>query len=483
MQLPAFIGGSFESLASTVESEHTINFYVESMESEGSTSKKILLPTPGVSQLVEHGSGLVGRGHYFLNGREFAVIGSDFVEIDENGTVTDRGDVAVNANPATIVGNGDAGGQILITSGGTAYVFTLATNAFAAVGSPPWSTATMCGMLDGYGLILDSDDSRLWVSALQDFSSWSASQFAERNLAADRWVSMKVLGRYIYLLGQQTSEVWYNVGSASSFPFAPYATGLMQAGISAPFSATVVGETLCWLSQTKDGGPKVVSTSGFSPEKLSSTALESDLGRYANLTDAIGDTYTDLGHTFYLLTFIEDDITWAYDMSSQTWAQRGTWVSADNEFTAWAPRYHAYAFGQHRMLDAGSGKVFRLGIEYPNDANGSPVVRLRRAPVLEYENKRVYYSSFELDLEPGLGLSSGQGSDPQVMMRFSNDGGKTWSAETMRSAGAQGQYGKRVRWTRCGMGRRRVFEVRFSDPIPWRISNAYIEAIPEGGRR
>lgn len=64
---------------------------------------------------------------------------------------------------------------------------------------------------------------------------------------------------------------------------------------------------------------------------------------------------------------------------------------------------------------------------------------------------------------------------PQMMMRFSDDGGWTWGVERMGSAGKTGQYGTRVHWHRLGTARRRVFEVSVTDPVPWRITNAYVD--------
>jgi hypothetical protein len=158
---------------------------------------------------------------------------------------------------------------------------------------------------------------------------------------------------------------------------------------------------------------------------------------------------------------------------------------ADGAYSALRPRFHAYAFNQHRMLDSDTGALYRMSSSISTDVGGAGIRRLRRAPALVKENQRVFYSAFELDLEPGLGLVTGQGSDPQVMARWSDDGGKTWGSERMRSAGALGQYGRRVRWNRCGSGRRRVFEVAVSDPIPWRVTGAWLtlgQSI-EGGAR
>lgn len=641
MQLPDFIGGTFQSLALTAEQEWTCNWYVANMESPGATSRKALLPWPGVLSIGSYSGAGVGRGHYTVNGREFAVIGSAFVEIDQAGGVTSRGTVAEDGNPATIVANGDAGGQLLITSGANAYSYDLTTNTLAAVALLA-GISTQGDMLDGYGLVLDTASSTLYVSDLIDVTTWSASQVARRSLAPDPWTAMKVLGRMVWLFGQSTSEVWYNVGAASSFPFAPYAGGLViQYGCAAAFSPAKAGETLCWLAQDPAGGPCVMKMTGSSPERISTQAMEETISRYGTISDAVGDSWSYLGHTFYSLTFVAEGITWVYDLTSQTWIQVGTWISEDGEFESWRPRFHSWAFGQHRFLDSGSASVYQMTEESVLDVEDREIRRVRRAPILEYENERVCYPYFELDIEPGQGLvgedeygdnlitnygfevdltgwtnsgpsssvrtttaaevyegvgalqlngslalygarytevtvqpsttyrvrvamrgggaANGAGTvsmrisctdtgnyltstgewdatataalshnirvttyevysitftteatagtlrmevkafapsasyrgnvdnvfieqvtfdasaEPQVMLRWSNDAGRTWGPESQRSVGAIGEYSKRVRWNRCGQGRRRVFEVSTSDRFKPRITNAYIE--------
>ena len=132
------------------------------------------------------------------------------------------------------------------------------------------------------------------------------------------------------------------------------------------------------------------------------------------------------------------------------------------------------------MLDGGTPTVYRMASNLVTDVDGREIRRMRRAPAISRENQRVFYAAFELDLENGLGTLAGQGEDPQVMLRWSNDGGRTWGPETWRGAGKQGEYRKRVRWNRLGMARRRVFEVATSDPIPWRLVGAYLTLGPGG---
>lgn len=101
---------------------------------------------------------------------------------------------------------------------------------------------------------------------------------------------------------------------------------------------------------------------------------------------------------------------------------------------------------------------------------------LRRSPVQSSENRRIVHQYLNIDFQPAVGLSSGQGSDPQAMMRWSDDGGLTWGNELWRSMGKIGSTFWRAVWWRLGMARNRVYEVSGSDPVKTVIHDAYIQA-------
>jgi hypothetical protein len=444
------------------------------MESPGATSSTALYPTPGV-ETIATATTQPGRGHFFEREREFAVCGATLWEIGEFGTPTNRGTVAIGADPATICSNGDGGGELFITSGGNGYVYNLAANTLTQIAALD-GKATMGDFLDGYFLCLDAATSTFFISKLLDGTTWATGlDFAQRSTASDPWVSMKVLGRYVWLFGEVTSEVWFDSG-ASPFPFAAHPSGLVQYGIAAPFSVARTENALVWLGSSGVGNCYVLRASGFTAETVSNYALQSVLAGYIRVSDAIADTYNDLGHTFYVISFPGANATWAWDAQTGDWAERGTWEVANNRFNAWSPRFHVLAFGEHRILDSASGAIYRLGSTFPQDAGGVAIRRLRRAPALTAENERIFYAGFELDMEPGVGLASGDEHDvnPQVMMRMSNDGGKTWGPEMMRAAGQIGAYKTRVRWSRLGASRRRVFEVSVTAGVPWRITDAFL---------
>jgi hypothetical protein len=475
MQFPQFIGGSYESQALTADCERTINLYVEYLEAEGATSKRALYPTPGVEEITSHTTA-PGRAHFFMNSREFAVIGIKLIEIDIHGTVTERGTVALGGNPATISSNGDGGDELFITSGSNGYIFTLSTNVLTQVAALN-GKATMGAHLDGYFLALDSATSTLYCSNLLDGTTWdTGTDFAQRSGQPDPWNALIVAAPYIWLFGEQTTELWYNTGAA--FPFAPHPSGRLPYGCAAAFSPAVSGQDVLWLGTTKEGGERVYRASGFTPESVTTQALETALGDYTVVSDAVSDMYSEDGHTFYMLHFPTQNITHCYDSKTRLWHERGTWIPNENGFNVWRPRWHVYAYGEHRMLDAETGAIYRMSTSLATDVDGRAIRRLRRAPAPQKENNLIIYPGFQVDIEPGLGTTSGQGADPVVMGRWSNDGGKTWGTERMRSIGKTGEFSKRVRWDRTGSGRRRVFEVSITDPVPCRITDAYLTPDP-----
>jgi hypothetical protein len=89
------------------------------------------------------------------------------------------------------------------------------------------------------------------------------------------------------------------------------------------------------------------------------------------------------------------------------------------------------------------------------------------------------YLTFDMAVIPAT--TGIQGSDPEAMLRWSDDGGHTWSNEHWSKMGAIGQYGRRVFWRRLGMTmklRDRVYEVSGTDPVKIAIVGAELLLSP-----
>jgi len=477
MLYPGFVGGSASSSQPFHDGERTVNFYVEQGQGDGGKSREILVPIPGMASFATAAVASTGRGSFAMDGRAFVVIGQTVYEEFASGMLTSRGTVAIDGNPATICSNGDGGGQLLITSGGRLYIFDLTANTLTEIAVS--FSATMGAHLDGYFLALDANTSTFYLSDLLDGTTWDPTQFAQRSIRPDPWVSLIVVGRYIWLLGEQTSEVWYNANNFP-FPFAPHPAGLVQHGCAAPFSPKVLGGLLHWVEASDQGRGHVLQASGFTPTIVSTFAIHAGLNVSA-LNDAIGDTYEDDdgGHGFYLITLPNADVTYCFDASTthnlspaMRWTERATWIAEEGRYVAWRPLFHHFAFGQHFWLDRSGATIYRMSVDLFTDVEDRPIRRLRRPPALWSEGAWIVVSRFEVHVQPGVGLTSGQGDNPQMALRISPNGGKTWGSERWRSIGKIGEFEVRAFWMMCGRGRQWMPEIVVTDPVPTPIVGA-----------
>jgi hypothetical protein len=459
MLIESFVGGSHVAQSPVVDCERAINLMVEVTPpvARGAKTDAAFYARPGVSVWKDVAIAGAFRATFEQNGRAFGIIHTTLYEFDSAGNATSRGTVAYDTNPATITSNGDGGEELGITSGDKYYAYDLATNTLTEVLS---SGATMCDMLDGYILILDAATSTLWITDLFDAATVDPTQFAQRSLAGDRWQSMKVsrAQRTIYILGSETGERWYNRGTFP-FPFTPITDALIPYGIAAPFSLEDVGGMMIWVTKTSDGQGDVVMASGAEPRLISNHALHVAFDGYDAISGFISQTFTYLGHRLYLITAADEDATWVFDLSSGVWVEWLTWVAEQGQWRAWRPLFHMFAFGKHLMGDREKAVLYELGPQAELQAN------------------------------------------PVVMFRMSWNSGKTWSAERMRSTGAQGQYDQDIVFERCGSGTKPVVEFSGTDagsdvdgrplrwvrvaPLPWannaRLFCARLELLHEPG--
>ncbi len=485
MKYPNFIGGSYTGKNLTVSGERTINWYPHTETSAGATSKRGLLPRPGVTQRLTFDE-FPGRALFAepTNTRGlFAVVKDKLYEITWAGgtsfSKTDRGTVAVpvpNTTPATIASNGDGGGtgggQLLIGTGGKAYSFVLTGNVLTEEIS---SGVQMVASIDGYGLYLDATTSTLFQSDLNDFTTWGGSAFQQRSAAADRWSAVGVAGRDVWLHGTETSEVWNNVGT-TPFAFAfNTSIGIVPFGIAAAFSRCAIGNAELWLARTKSGLAGVVMATGSDVRIVSPKELTTVIEGFAQISDAVADSYEVNGHLFYRLQFPHASVsrTFVYDLTENEWHEC-TSSTDPTSITLWRPLYHVYWSGMHLSLDGALDRFYQWSDTYLNDVGGgqtNDILRLRRGPVLVNEGRRLFFPSFTLDME--VAVSDPEGS---MTLKFSNNRGKTWASAGSRGTGdlSDGEYGKRLTWNRMGAARGRQYEISTTSAGPWRIADAYM---------
>jgi hypothetical protein len=405
--------------------------------------------------------------------------------------------------PVSMVDNGT---QLFIACGGPSYIYNNSTGAFGPITDPDFPGALTVGYLDGYFVFIEPNSQKIWVTTLLDGTSIDPLDFASAEGNPDNLVSMIVDHREAWLFGTNSVEVWYDAGNVD-FPLQRIQGAYNEIGCAATYSVAKLDNGLFWLGADSRGQGIVYRSQGYTGIRVSTHAIEYAIAQYGNISDAIGYTYQQEGHAFYVLTFPSADKTWVYDVSTQAWHER---AGFDNgQFTRHRSNCQMAYNSEVVVGDYENGNLYAFDLDvYADNGNVQKWLRSWRAlPTGQNNLNRTAHHSLQLDCESGVGVSGSDytditflvtesglflttesgdfiissessmtiGVDPKAMLRWSDDGGHTWSNEHWSPMGKIGVYQQRVFWRRLGMTlklRDRVYEVSGSDPAKIAIMGA-----------
>jgi hypothetical protein len=457
------LGGSYRSRSPNLADQVVINLYPEIVETK--TGKEVggLYGCPGLVNIATVDGGPI-RALKAVGSTLYAVSGANAYAINTSYSATLLGPVGNDGLPASIINNPN---QIGIASAGRFYA--LSGGAFGPV-ALPFAGCGMATYQDGFGVLTQPGTVNLWQSNLNDLTTWDPLNYDTADGQPDNIVAIIDLHRQIIVLKQQYAEVWINAGN-NGFVFQRIEGVYLNAGCIAPYSVAELGQSVLWLGQNKQGGNRVFLLSGYEPHDMSTHATSYAWAQYPTTADAIGFTYQQEKHEFYVLTFPSGGETWVLDLTVSKalgvpmWHQRAGF--SGGLFTRYAAQCSAFFNGQLVFGDAFSGNLYRPDLGVYTD-NGQPRKWLRTWPAHQQgATKSVPYRCLEIDAESGIGAPPAGTS--QVMLRYSDDA-HNWSNPRAQSNGALGQTSARLKYLRLGIERRgsgnyRIFELSSTDPF------------------
>jgi hypothetical protein len=486
-EYPGFVGDSYQARSYSVSPARVVNWYPEIVESPADGKVKVnFYPTPGLTLHSDCSALGPGRAAFALNGRQWAVIGTHLVEFyADGGYVPIDGLADDGSNPAYIDANAGTPTQLMIASGGQGYIFDLTANTLTQItggvgndGVTPgvFNGCVMPAFLDNYLIALEPDSRVIQISALGQGLNWDANDVSANLGSADNVKAIICDHEYLYQLGSKRTAVYTNSGNAD-FPIVPVPGAFIEQGIRAIASLKRFNNTIVFYGQNEAGRGGVFRLNGFIPERISTAALEWRWAQYPQDDDAVALTQVRDGHGFYRITFPSGNETFVFDLQTKLWHERAVWDQTNAVYDAQVQRYGAYSEGVYYVVGI-DGNIYREENGVYTD-NGAIIRRLRIPPALASRNKMLFVSRFEVIVQPGIGLSGDpaatQGVDPLMMLRYSGDGGQTWSSEMTASAGIEGDYEARLVYDQLGSGRAWVPEITVTDPVNWVLLAAEVE--------
>lgn len=459
------VGPSYQEESLRFDAQRTINMF-PIFDQQGK-NVAALASVPGLVPFATCGQGPGRRTFSSQNGRAFVVSGAALWEVLADGSSINRGTLEQTMGNVTIAENST---QLAVCDGKSIFILTYATNAFAKVTDGDLPAVRSVAYMDGYFIAVEVNSGRFYISALGDGFDWDALDFATAEADPDGLQIVVNAAGQLWLMGTLSTEIWSNTGS-SDFPFRRVAGAKLEVG-GYPFTAIEVDNSLMWVGRDDQGFGVVYRASGFTPERISTSPIEAILQEATDLDDCLAYSYQIDGHWFYVITGGDLPTSLCYDLTTQQWHERAQL----NEFGVYEQhiaRHQMTAFGLHLAVDRRNGQVYKLSKSAYDNA-GEVLSRERIFTHVADEDKRVVYSRLTVDVEPGVGTQSGQGVDPQIALRVSKDGAKTWSDWFNAPIGAVGQYKNKSTWRRLGMAEQITFNVRITDPVKVTLMGAYL---------
>jgi hypothetical protein len=463
------LGSAYVARSVNAADNRMVNLFPEIVPEAGK-SPAYLQRAPGLRLLTTVGTGPI-RGVSSFDGNLYVVSGEQLFKLDSNYAITVLGTVSGATGPVSMANNGI---QLFVACNGPSFVYNSSTLAFGQITDPDFPGALTVSFLDGYFVFIEPNSQSVWVTALNDPTSIDPLDFASAEGDPDNLVSSVVNQSQVWLFGTNSVEVWYNSGNAD-FPLQRIQGAFNEIGCAATFSVAKMDNGLFWLGQDARGTGMVYRANGYTGQRISTHAVEWQIQQYDTISDATAYTYQQDGHSFYVLNFPTANTTWVYDAATQAWHERAGFVNGD--FTRHRAECQTFFNNSVTVGDYQNGNLYAFDLDvYADHDRVQKWLRSWRALDTGQNNlRRTAQHSLQLDCESGVGLQNGQGDNPQIMMRFSDDGGHTWSREQWSGMGRIGQYYKRVFWRRLGMTlklRDRVYEISGTDPVKISIMGA-----------
>lgn len=351
------------------------------------------------------------------------------------------------------------GTQVIVVNGVFGYVYSVAAG-FQQITDPNFNPARTVTFFDGYFVFDHVDSNQFFLSALLDGLTYPPLDFASAEVLPDFVVGVLNQQENLLIFGGKSVETWYDAGTVD-FPFARYDGATIERGCIAPLTILKEDNSVFFLGD--DG--IFYRLNGVTPVRISTHAIEYAWQQYVTMADASAFSYTEAGHKFIVINFLTANKTWVYDIATNLWHERESFDIHARSLGRWRGNCAVQVYDKILIGDAFSGQIGFVDPKVYTEF-GNPMIAMMVGPMIHNERTRVLMSLFELDMEVGVGLNAGQGDDPQVMIDFSDDGGRTFdSLQQWASMGKIGQYGVRLRWFQLGSFFQRCVRVVISDPV------------------
>ena len=453
----AMIGPTDQVYSKQQDNQLTQNYYAYMSEDEPS-----LQGTPGSRLFVDYDTFGIDRGFHVFNEVLYQVSGIQLDRINSDQTRTNIG---------SIPGTGrcifaDDGIDMFIVTGGDVYRYN---TSLTLLTDPDFESPTGVAYINR-SFLYDGSGYRWVASEIGDGSDVQQRNYDEAASNPDDLVIPYTFEDRVYFFCLRSIEPWWNSDEGDP-PFSPIDTAVIQKGTSAPYSVANSDRFIYFLGDDLN----VYQLRSNQIRNIANPGINKEIAGFSETGDAIGFCFNLEGQDFYYITFPTGDKSYLYSETTNVWTSM-TYSAANERHLASS---YAYVYGKHLIADRRNGRVLEWDLDL-NEDNGDVIQRRRILPridgaMLGEPGKRVQMSRFELLMQKGVGLATGQGEDPIIMVELSFDGGESWQTIQNLRFGRAGQFMQKVEAYAMDTFYEMTVRTTQTDPVLSNIRSAAID--------
>jgi hypothetical protein len=455
-------GGSYLSQSKPLSSQQTINFYPKSTQL--AKEKFVLFSFPGLKTV----GGFVGidRGLHRMAETLYQVKGQILFSIAKDGLHTSLG--AIAGTDRCIMAND--GISLFIVSSTGVYQYNSDTGNISLVTDSNIVGAKSVAFINNQ--FIYTNDLFSIVSNVGDGSTANGLNIIGEESLPDNMVRDFIFDDIIYRASERSIVAWYNSGVGNP-PIEKLQGRIFQVGLAAINSIARTDDAMYWMGDDFS----IYQSSAGARVKISTDAISNEIQAYSTVTDAIANTFLIDGISFYVIKFPTGGKTFVLN---ETLGQQGWFeLSSGTEGGNYQGASFLECYGKTFVADVDNGNVYTLDAKtYTN--NGETIKRVRTTGSVNSEpfgvnGKLTQMSKAKFIMESGVGLISGQGEDPRIMVEYSDDGGYTWKHGSWPRVGRLGERTLQVEFFNLTKFYDRIFRVSTTDPVSYSIFSATID--------
>ena len=457
------LGGFYQSRSKPLSIQRCVNLVPVIPDTPNKLSSGMLYPTNG--QTIFSSIAGEARGGHVMSNVPYFVFGNTLYSIDSAGVSTSIGTIE-GVGLCSFADNGSY--LVIVVPNGKSYTYDKAT--LAEITNTNFRKSDTVRFKDGYFIFTASDGDVFFNSELNDPTSYRALDFGSSEVDPDAIVGQEINHNELFIINKETIELFQNIGGAD-FPFQRIQGANIQKGAIARDSIIRFDDTFAFLGGGHNERPAIYQViNSATANRISTDSIDEELQRYSisELENCSAFSYKQDGQQLVAFTIesaSRDSVTFVYNSTASLRAGYPVWFQNQSGIAnnKWNVRDIQYAYG--KMLCA----IPDVGVTYLDPdtytENGSNILREFTTLPINNNGQTLFAREMELTMESGVGLTSGQGSDPTVIMDYT-DNNKHFGNDRNRSIGKKGDFKARAVWRRMGrIPYFRTFRFRVTDPV------------------